>query len=38
MYMPNKDSLKIYGFKEKDLKLFDVTSTQQIECIRLKTI
>ena len=32
MYMPNKDSLKIYGFKEKDLKLFDVTSTQQIEC------
>ena len=32
MYMPNKDSLKIYGFKEKDFKLFDVTSTQQIEC------
>ena len=23
MFMPNKDSLKIYGFKEKDLNLFD---------------
>ena len=32
MYIPNKDSLKIYGFKEKDFKLFEVTSTQQIEC------
>ena len=32
MYVPNKDSLRIYGFKEKDLKLFDVTSTHQIEC------
>ena len=32
MYMPNKDSLKVYGFKEKDFNLFDVTNTQQIEC------
>ena len=32
MFMPNKDSLKIYGFKEKDLNLFEVTKTQQVEC------
>ncbi len=32
MYMPNKDSLKIYGFKEKDFHLFDVTKTESIEC------
>ena len=32
MYEPNKKSLKIYGFKEKDFHLFDVTKTETIEC------
>ena len=32
MYEPNKKSLNIYGFKEKDFHLFDVTKTETIEC------
>ena len=32
MYKPNKDQLKCMDLKIKILKLFDVTSTQQIEC------
>ena len=32
MYKPNKESIKIYGFKNKDISIFDVTSTEIIEC------
>ena len=32
MYVPNKDSIKIYGFKDNEANLFDVTSTEIIEC------
>ncbi len=32
MYEPNKDSLKIYDFDEKDFHLFDVTKTEMVEC------
>jgi FkbM family methyltransferase len=32
MYEPDKNSLKIYGFKEKDFHLFDVTETKTVEC------
>ena len=32
MYEPDEKSLKIYGFKEKDFHLFDVTKTETVEC------
>ena len=32
MYEPNKNSLKIYGFRKKDIHLFDVTKTEMVEC------
>ena len=32
MYEPNKESLPIYGFKEKDFHLFDVSKTEMVEC------
>lgn len=32
MYEPNTESIKVYGFKNKDINLFDVTSTEIIEC------
>ena len=32
MYEPDKASFKIYGFKEKDFHLFDVTKTETVEC------
>ena len=32
MYEPNKDSLKFYGYKEKDFHLFDITNTETVEC------
>ena len=32
MYEPEKKSLKIYGFKEKDFHLFDVSNTEMVEC------
>ncbi len=32
MYEPDKESLKIYGFKKNDFHLFDVTKTETIEC------
>ncbi len=35
MYEPNKKSLSIYDFKEKDFHLFDVGSTEMVECDRL---
>ena len=32
MYEPDKKYLKIYGFKEKNFHLFDVTETKDVEC------
>ena len=32
MYEPDKKSLKIYGFRESDFQLFDVTETKNVEC------
>ena len=32
MYVPNKESFAIYGFKEKDINLFDVSKTEMVEC------
>tara|TARA_A100001015_G_scaffold302244_1_gene390213 strand:+ start:508 stop:1446 length:939 start_codon:yes stop_codon:yes gene_type:complete len=32
MYEPNKDSLTIYDFKEKDFQLFEVSKTEEVEC------
>ena len=32
MYKPNPESIKMYGFKNKDISIFDVTSTETIEC------
>ena len=37
MYEPDKESLKIYGFKEKDFHLFDVTKTEDVECDTLSS-
>ena len=37
MYEPNKESLKIYGFKEKDFHLFDVSKTEMVECDTLSS-
>ena len=36
MYKPNLNAFKMYGFKEKDFNLFDVTSTKIIECDTLE--
>ena len=32
MYEPDKNSIRISGFREKDFHLFDVTETKNIEC------
>ena len=32
MYEPDKKSLSIYGFEEKDFHLFDVSKTETVEC------
>ena len=32
MYEPDKDSLTIYDFKEKDFQLFEVSKTEMVEC------
>lgn len=37
MYEPDKDSLKIYGFKDKDFHLFDITKTETVECDTLSS-
>ena len=37
MYEPDKDSLKIYGFKDKEFHLFDVTKTETVECDTLSS-
>jgi len=37
MYEPNKDSLEIYDFKEKDFHLFDVSETEMVECDTLSS-
>ena len=37
MYEPNKESLAIYGFKEKDFHLFDVSKTEMVECDTLSS-
>ena len=37
MFEPNKQSLPIYGFKEKDFHLFDITKTQMVECDTLSS-
>ena len=37
MFEPNKKSLPIYGFKEKDFHLFDITKTQMVECDTLSS-
>ena len=38
MYEPDKNSLKIYGFKNKDFHLFDVTKTETVECDTLSHV
>ena len=37
MYEPDKKSLTIYGFKEKDFHLFDVSKTEMVECDTLSS-
>ncbi len=37
MYEPDKKSFSIYGFKEKDFHLFDVTKTEMVECDTLSS-
>ena len=37
MYEPNKESLSIYGFKEQDLHLFDVSKKEIVECDTLSS-
>ncbi len=37
MYEPDKKSLTIYGFEEKDFHLFDVSKTEMIECDTLSS-
>ncbi len=32
MYEPNKESLSIYGFEQKDFHLFDVSKTEMVDC------
>ena len=37
MYEPDKKSLSIYGFEEKDFHLFDVSKTETVECDTLSS-
>ena len=37
MYEPDKKSLSIYGFEEKDFHLFDVRKTETVECDTLSS-
>ena len=37
MYEPDKKSLTIYDFKEKDFQLFDVSKTEMVECDTLSS-
>ena len=37
MYEPDKKSLTIYDFKEKDFHLFDVSKTEMVECNTLSS-
>jgi len=37
MFEPDKKSLTIYGFKEKDFHLFEVSKTEMIECDTLSS-
>ena len=37
MFEPNKNSLTIYDFKEKDFHLFDVSKTEMVECDTLSS-
>jgi len=37
MFEPNRKSLEIYGFKEKDFHLFDITKTEMVECDTLSS-
>ena len=37
MYEPNKESLAIYGFKDKDFHVFDVSKTEIVECDTLSS-
>ena len=37
MYEPDKKSLSIYGFEEKDFHLFDVSKTEMVECDTLSS-
>jgi len=37
MYEPDKKSLTIYDFKEKDFHLFDVSKTEMVECDTLSS-
>ncbi len=37
MYEPDKKSLTIYGFEEKDFHLFDVSKTEMVECDTLSS-
>ena len=37
MYEPDKKSFKMYGFKEKDFHLFDVSKTEKIQCDTLSS-
>ena len=36
MYKPNPEALSLYGFKEKDFSLFNVTSEIDIECTTIR--
>jgi FkbM family methyltransferase len=38
MFEPDKESLTIYGFKEKDFHLFDFAKTEMVECDTLSSI
>ena len=37
MYEPNKDSLSIYGFKEKEFNLFEVSKKESVDCDTLSS-
>ena len=37
MFEPNKDALKIYGFKEKDYHLFEIDKAEMVECDTLSS-
>ena len=36
MYKPNPEALSLYGFKEKDFSLFNVTREIDIECTTIR--